>query len=161
MASRRTSITIRALTEQVVDQFAINGQRARQTLVRKVDSAARRAAEAEPERLRYERRTGSTEARVTILRSPEDFDRRGRTQGYQALFGKKASPSRRSAGGSPDQGALSAELDEAERVAIKEVGEDPSAGSSEMDDELHGPEDSDPDVPPNLSSDADKEARYK
>ena len=58
--------------------------------------------DADPERLRFQSATGTTEARVLILRSPEEFDRRGRAPGYQDAFGesggRRAPPGRR---GSP------------------------------------------------------------
>src|SRR6266496_816911 len=89
MTQGRPSITIRALTEQAVRHFPLYGRAAQGRLLRNVRDAARRAAEAEPERLRYEPATGVTDERVAILRSPENFDRRGRTQGYQAIWGSR------------------------------------------------------------------------
>ena len=59
MAQGRSSITIRALTEQAVRHYPLYGRAAQGRLLRNVRDAARRAAEAEPERLRFERRTGS------------------------------------------------------------------------------------------------------
>jgi hypothetical protein len=47
-----------------------------------------------------------------ILKSPEGFDRRGRTQSYQAVFGGRSS--RRRPAISPDQLDLFGELDQAE-----------------------------------------------
>ena len=63
MAQQRPSITIRALTEQAVRHFPIYGRAAQGRLLRAVREAARRAADAEPERFRYER---STEGSVRI-----------------------------------------------------------------------------------------------
>ena len=88
MAQGRPSITIRALTEQAVRRFPLYGRAAQGRLLRNVRDAAHRAAEAEPYRLRYESATGVTDERVAIVRSPETFDRRGRTQGYQAIWGR-------------------------------------------------------------------------
>lgn len=76
IARGRPSITVRALTEQVVSHFALYGRRAQGRLVRKVTEAVRRAAAEDPERLRFEPATGTTEPRAVILRSPEGFDRR-------------------------------------------------------------------------------------
>jgi hypothetical protein len=87
IARGRTAVTVRALAEQVTPHFAIYGRRAQGQIVRKITGAARRAAMADPERLRFQPATSTTEARVLIVRSPEEFDRRGRTQGYQAVFG--------------------------------------------------------------------------
>src|SRR5262249_7031161 len=114
MAMQRPSVTIRALTERVVSHFALYGRRAQGQLVRKVPEPAHRAADAEPERLRFERATATTEARVVVLRSPEQFDRRGRTQGYQAVFSGRGR--RRPAPQVPGQMDLFTELDQAERV---------------------------------------------
>jgi len=130
MARQRPSITIRALTEQAVRHFPIYGRAAQGRLLRGVRDAARRAAEAEPERFRYERSTGATEERVAVLRSPETFDRRGRTQGYQAVWGSRASRARRRAE-IPGQMDLFSELDEAERVATEEESDNGSEGDGD------------------------------
>lgn len=130
MAQLRSHLTVRALTELVIRHFAIYGQRARNQLVHKVKEAARRAAEADPERLGFERATGTTEERVAILRSPESFDRRGRTQGYQAVWAPRASR-RRQRSEIPGQGDLFSELDEAERVATSDEGENDTTGDND------------------------------
>lgn len=122
MARGRPSVSIRSLTEAVVWHYNMYGQRARGLLMRKVAGAATRAADAEPTRLRFERQTGTTEARVAIVQSPEGFDRRGRTQGYQAVFGGK-SARRRPQAVSPDQFDLFDELDQAE-LAFSDVREE-------------------------------------
>jgi hypothetical protein len=130
MARHRPSVTMRALTEQVVSHFPLYGRRAQGQLVRKVTEAARRAAREEPERLQFEPGTGTTEPRVVVLRSPEDFDRRGRTQGYQAVFSgrsrKKPLPE------VPGQMDLFTELDRAESVATDDTGQNDSSGSDDV-----------------------------
>jgi hypothetical protein len=122
MAKGRSYITIRALTEQVVGHFALYGRGARGMLIRKVRAAARRSAEVEPDRLRYERSTGTTEERVAILLSPETFDRRGRTQGYQAIWTDRPARRRRPTE-IPGQIDLFSELDDAERVTAEKEGD--------------------------------------
>jgi hypothetical protein len=119
MAQGRQSVSIRSLAEMVVWHYNIYGQKARGLLMKKVAAAAARAADEEPTRLRFERQTGTTEARVVIHQSPEDFDRRGRTQSYQAVFGGRSSR-RRPLAVSPDQLDLFDELDQAE-MAISDV----------------------------------------
>jgi hypothetical protein len=133
MAQRRPSVTIRALTEQAVRHFPIYGRAAQGRLLRSVRDAARRAAEAEPERFRYERSTGATDERVAVLRSPETFDRRGRTQGYQAVWGNRVSRSQRRAEipGQMDLLDLFTELDEAERVATEEESDNGNEGDGD------------------------------
>jgi hypothetical protein len=130
MAQQRPSVTVRALTEQAVRHFPIYGRAAQGRLLRAVREAARRAAEAEPERFRYERSTGATEERVSVLRSPETFDRRGRTQGYQAVWGSRTSRLRRRAE-IPGQMDLFSELDEAERVATEEESDNGNEGDGD------------------------------
>lgn len=130
MAQQRPSVTIRALTEQAVRHFPIYGRAAQGRLLRAVRDAARRAAEAEPERFRYERSTGATEERVAVLRSPETFDRRGRTQGYQAVWGSRAIRPRRRPE-IPGQMDLFSELDEAERVATEEESDNGNEGDGD------------------------------
>jgi hypothetical protein len=130
MAQQRPSVTIRALTEQAVRHFPIYGRAAQNRLLRAVRDAARRAAEAEPERFRYERSTGVTEERVAVLRSPETFDRRGRTQGYQAVWGSRVGRPRPRAE-VPGQMDLFSELDEAERVATEEESDNGNEGDGD------------------------------
>lgn len=130
MARGRPSVTMRALTEQVASHFALYGRRAQRQLVRKVTDAARRAAQSEPERLRFEPATGTTEPRVIIVRSPEQFDRRGRTQGYQAVFGRRGRRSRvPEISGQMD---LFTELDLAERVTLGEAGENDGSDGNDV-----------------------------
>lgn len=104
--------------------------RAELELVRKVTEAARRAAREEPERLRFEAATGTTEPRLVILRSPEQFDRRGRTQGYQAVFAGRSR--RRPALEVPGQLDLFTELDQAERVTADDPGQNDSDGGDDV-----------------------------
>lgn len=134
IAGGRTHVTVRALTEQAVRHFALYGQRARNQLVRKVRDAAQRAAAAEPDRLRYERATGSTEDRVAILRSPETFDPRGRTQGYQAIWAGRSGRRRRPPAEIPGQIDLFSELDDAERVATEEEGDNITESNDDAGD---------------------------
>lgn len=130
MARHRPSVTMRALTEQVVSHFALYGRGAQGQLVRKVTEAARRAAHEEPERLRFEAGTGRTEPRVVILRSPEQFDRRGRTQGYQAVFSGRGR--RRPVPQVSGQMDLFAELDQAERVTTDDTGQNDREDSDDL-----------------------------
>jgi len=143
MARGRSAVTIRALTEQVTWHFAVYGRRAQGQLVRKVAAAARRAADADPERLRFQPATGNTEARAVILRSPEEFDRRGRTQGYQAVFGERGR--RPPPPQIPDQLELFSVLDDAERATTDDVYESVGEGSDDVGghgkpDDVTGPD---------------------
>ena len=84
-------------------------------LVARVREIARQAAGDEPGRLRFEPDSDNHAARVIILATPEEHDRRGRTQAYQALFTDRPSARRRPAGEVPGQADLFAELDAADR----------------------------------------------
>ena len=129
MTRGRSAVTVRAIAERVVWHFPLYGRRAQRQLERKVAGAARRAATQEPSRLRFESATGNTDARVLILQSPEEFDRRGRTQGYQAVFAGRGR--RRLRSRIPGQGDLFSELDEAERVTVDQVGENVTEGGDD------------------------------
>ncbi len=52
--------------------------------MKKVGQAVRAIADAEPDTFAYQSATGSHEALVRVLRTPEDNDPRGRTQAWQA-----------------------------------------------------------------------------
>jgi hypothetical protein len=67
---------------------------------------------------------------VAILRSPETFDRRGRTQGYQAVWAGRGSRTQQRAE-IPGQLDLFSELDEAERVATEEEGDNDSVDNGD------------------------------
>ena len=156
MARGRSHVSIRALAEETVRHFALYGQHARTLLVRKVRDAARRAAAAEPDRLRYERATGTTEDRVAILRSPETFDLRGRTQGYQAIWPVRPRRGRRPAE-IPGQIDLFSELDDAERVATEETGDNTDESNDDAD--VEPPAKQDPGLGPAMITDDDAEGR--
>jgi hypothetical protein len=126
MTRSRSAVTVRAIAERVAWHFPLYGRRAQRQIERKVAGAARGAAAQEPSRLRFEPATGNTDARVLILQSPEEFDRRGRTQGYQAVFAGRGR--RRLRPEIPGQGDLFSELDEAERVTVDQVGENVTEG---------------------------------
>lgn len=131
MARGRAAVTVRTLAELVTSHFAVYGRRAQGQLVSKVREASRRAAAADPDRLRFLPQTGTTEARILIVRSPEEFDRRGRTQGYQAVFGERGR--RRLSAQIPEQPDLFSVLDEAERATTDEVYETISVGSDDIE----------------------------
>ena len=74
------------LAEQAIPHLAIYANAARKQLIKKVDAAARRAADRDNTRFGYLRRSATREhAVVRFLKSPEDTALQGRTQGYQAI----------------------------------------------------------------------------
>jgi hypothetical protein len=152
MARGRQMISMRHLTEDVVWHFNLYGQKSRGQLIKKVTAAAIRAAKAQPDAIRFEQQTGTTEARLVVVRSPETFDRRGRTQSYQAQFGtrspRRSRPEIEGQTGLPD---LLAELDQAEQLASNDQpGENHSAwdGAEEHHDERKDSPPEPPGAPP-------------
>jgi len=84
--SRRTEqLPTVVIAHETLASLAIYGQAARHRFQRKVDECLRLISLAHPETYEFNGRTGSREAQVRFLRTPEDNDPRGRTQGYQAL----------------------------------------------------------------------------
>jgi len=84
-------VTVRALTEQIVELYAVLGRAAQGALQRRVDESAQRVAASQPESFAYRPRTGArSEPDVAILRTPEDNDPRGRTQAYPAISRRAA-----------------------------------------------------------------------
>ncbi|MFJ2476353.1 hypothetical protein ACIOWI_25810 [Streptomyces sp. NPDC087659] len=84
-ASGETEISIRALTERSCPYFLSYGQAARAQFIKKVQRAARQIAAELPATYAYAEAPGGGEGYIRILRTPEAFDARGRTQAYQAL----------------------------------------------------------------------------
>ncbi len=106
ISQKRDQISIPALAEQALTHLALLGAAARGRLVRKVDGAARRAAERDLATFEYNGRTGTRQyGIVRFLRSPEDAARQGRTQVYQAIARAAGRPRRGRSPGS-DQMAL-------------------------------------------------------
>ncbi len=122
-AREQTSITVAALAEESIGHYAIYPGQYKRRLRRCVADAARRAAEADPQRWEFRPRTGNDdEGLVRILASPELADPRGRTQQYQSMRHRlEAGRPRRQRPENPDQGVffgsddLEAELDSATR----------------------------------------------
>jgi len=111
--SRRTPQASSAtIAEETAPMLPAYGKAARNTFRRKVEDALRQIATAEPEMFEYQVRTGNHDPRVRFLRTPEDNDPRGRTQGYQALARPAHTRHRRRPADDPDQLDLLRELEE-------------------------------------------------
>ncbi|HEX6077336.1 MAG TPA: hypothetical protein VFZ32_19015 [Micromonosporaceae bacterium] len=115
MASRVGHVSLTSLTEQTAKHYPLYGHGAQQKLRSKVEVAVRDIVMDQPENFAYEGRTGRRqEGLVRFLRTPEDFDLRGRTQAYQAI-GRQGRPSgRRRPQVDPNQLDLLEELDAAD-----------------------------------------------
>lgn len=85
LQSRRTAAEeIRTVAARAVPQLAVYGKRAREQFLKKVAVAVRAICVDEPDNFAYQAATGSHEALVRVLRTPEENDPRGRTQAWQA-----------------------------------------------------------------------------
>lgn len=116
--------TISVLAERAIPHLALFGQRARKQLARKVEDSARRIAEADPDSFVFGPRTGTrSEAIVEFVRQPEEADRRGRTQIYQAVA-RAARPGRPRRAEIPGQTAFDHVLDELEAASDDTVEEE-------------------------------------
>jgi hypothetical protein len=108
-------ITLAALTEQAIRHFALFGRPAQSTLKRKVSDAARLIAERDPLIFKFHAPSPNREGWVSLLKTPESNDPRGRTQAYQALSRPdQARRGRKGSGIIPGQTNLLDELDKAD-----------------------------------------------
>ena len=86
LSNRAREITVRALTERTTPYFPLFSTGAQRRLVANVRAAVRTIAEDTPEAFAYVPSTGTRiDDLVSLLKTPEDRDPRGRTQAYQAL----------------------------------------------------------------------------
>ncbi len=98
-------VAVQVLAHETLAHLVLYGEKARKAFVRTVDTCAQELAAAQPTRFEYipgTRSTGAREPLVRFLRSPEDNDNRGRTQGYQALA-RDGQARRRTRAPDPDQ----------------------------------------------------------
>jgi hypothetical protein len=113
-AQRLDMISARALTERAIPHLAIFGKAAKGLLERKVSQAAGRIAEQYRDNYVFQPSSERREAAVRILKTPEDADPRGRTQGYQALARRRGEPRRRLKPEIPGQTQFESVLEELE-----------------------------------------------
>lgn len=126
MARKEISISLTSLAERVMPHFALYGRAAQNTIKKKVGQAAQALAGAEPANYAYVPTNGHREGMVQILRTPEAYDARGRTQAYQAI-GRGGGVRRRAVPQvNPDQLDLLAELEITDNVTsdLYEPGEE-------------------------------------
>lgn len=107
LSRMRPHISLTALSERVAPFLPVYGQAERNRLHKRVGVAARTIATREPLYFQFRGRTNNADGTVTLLKSPEDLDPRGRTQAYQAL---SRSRRHRPRPGDPNQIDLLAEL---------------------------------------------------
>lgn len=94
LSHRRSDVTIRLLTEQVVPYFAIFAISAQRQLVAKVREVVRSIVEEDAETYGYVPSTATRrEDAVEFRKTPEDRDPRGRTRAYQAMHGRRGARS--------------------------------------------------------------------
>jgi hypothetical protein len=132
LSHQRDQVSVPTLAEQVLPHLAIFGKAARIRLVRKVDLAAQRAAERDPATFEHHRQTGTHDAFIRFLRTPEEAARQGRTQVYQAIARAAGKAPGRRGALSPDQMALFDDLIE-ELQQVDEVTDTEDENEDEED----------------------------
>jgi len=101
-SNKVTERTVRAIVEQALPRLAVYGPQARKTLMAKGNTALRSICGGEPDTFVYQGNTGTHEALVRVLKTPEDNDPRGRTQAWQAS-GRPRNTVRKAQEINPDQ----------------------------------------------------------
>ncbi len=95
MSQRTTQLTITTLAERATPHYALYGRSARGQLQNKIKQAVRLIAQDSPTMFELVPHNGVRDAIVRILRTPEDYHPRGRTQAYKAIGRPKAARRRR------------------------------------------------------------------
>jgi hypothetical protein len=96
LASHEQAVSIHKLAEEAIPSLPLYPNGYRNRLIRKIEDAARRAADAASENFIFAPRSGvNNVASIRIVESPENLDPRGRTQSYQRLATRFAPSSRR------------------------------------------------------------------
>jgi len=86
MSHSHPQVSVEVLAQHAIPYLSMYGAKARGRLVEMVDAAARRICESDPDSFVYGRRTERRPYSVVeFRRQPEEADRRGRTQMYQAV----------------------------------------------------------------------------
>jgi hypothetical protein len=95
LSQKLPMISIANLTERVVPHYPLYGIKAQGRLRKTVAEAARNIAAEYSENFQYNGPAKNHDGHIKLLRSPEENDPRGRTQGYQRLARRGQSPRRR------------------------------------------------------------------
>jgi hypothetical protein len=122
LARRVPMISLRTLTEHATPHYALYGTKAQGRLRRRVGEVVQRIAVTDPDTFEYHSASGNHDAFVKLLRTPEDNDPRGRTQGYQRLA--RTRQRKRPSLPVPGQTSLLDELEEADNEGRNTVEED-------------------------------------
>lgn len=125
-ANKVTERTFRAVVEGALPRLAVYGPGARKVLMKTGTAALRAICADEPDAFALQGNTGTHEALVRILRTPEDNDPRGRTQAWQAN-GRPRNAARKARETNPDQLDLLSALELADDVS----GDDDADGDRE------------------------------
>jgi hypothetical protein len=124
-SNRLLAVSVSSLTERAIPHLAFFGRAAKGALERKVSQAARRIVQQTSDNYAFQPNSQTRAATVRILKTPEDADPRGRTQGYQALARRGGPRRRRLRAEIPGQAPLfESLLDEMGEDAEEEGGDD-------------------------------------
>lgn len=85
LSKRTDQRLIQSLAEEVLPMLGFYGKRAIESFRRKVEIVVHAEATAHPNNYLLIHTTGNSPGMVQFLRTPEDYDTRGRTQSYRSL----------------------------------------------------------------------------
>ena len=116
LAHRLPHISVRCIAEAAAPYLALYGHKARGRIIKRVGEAARKLATVDNASFAYQPPQPSDQdgGVVHLLKTPEDNDPRGRTQGYQALMRGGRARRGKAAHVDPDQLDLLRELAQAD-----------------------------------------------
>jgi hypothetical protein len=115
LANRTKHVSLTGLTERAAGHYALYGHMAQNQLKKTVAAAIRAIVVEAPDSFAFDGPTGSRqEGLIRFLKTPEDLDRRGRTQAYQALGRAGKTQKGRKVAVDPNQLDLLGELDVAD-----------------------------------------------
>ncbi|MEU8076783.1 hypothetical protein AB0B31_15170 [Catellatospora citrea] len=95
MSHKTTQLTLTLLAERATPHYALYGRKARGQLLNKVREAVRLIVQDSPTSFEFVPHNGDRDAIVRILRTPESYHPRGRTQAYKAIGRPRAGRRRR------------------------------------------------------------------
>ncbi len=129
MAHRKQHVGVKHIAERAAPHLALYGHGARNQLVKKVGEAARKIANADSTSFTFQSpMAGDQDGGVVhLLKSPEENDLRGRTQGYQALMRGNRARRKKAAPADPNQLDLLQVLEQADDDGgddVVDIGED-------------------------------------
>jgi hypothetical protein len=123
LSRRMQQISLRGLTERASRHFPLYGRSAQSQMIKRVRDAVIKIAQSVPGTYAIDPPVGNRDGIVRLLRTPEDYDTRGRTPAYQALLKRRQRP-RGKDSAYPGQTDLLDELDQVDNETDNDGGVD-------------------------------------